>query len=76
MKKAEKLKLKKRFAVILLSLFSIMILPIVYIQYGIEASITTAVITGIITITSIYITGQSVSDSVNDWSTKKENYVD
>lgn len=53
----------KRFTIVLVSIFSIMILPLAYSYVGLDMSMQQAVLTGIITICSIYVGGQSISDT-------------
>lgn len=63
-----KARTKKRFTIILISMFSIMILPVVYSYIALAIELQQAVLTGLITIVSIYIGGQSLSDGAREFN--------
>lgn len=65
-------KTKKRFTVILIALGSTMILPIVYGYIELDTDIQLAVLAGIITIVSVYIGGQSLSDGAREWNSNNK----
>jgi len=67
----KKERLRKRFTVTLISLAAVIILPIVYVKYGIEATIQTAVITSIATLASLFLVSQGASDTATNWNTNE-----